>query len=75
MVRVAPSAVSAPFVSVVIPLWRDVAGAAVAAASASGGEVEIIGAAAWEDADAVTAYGKAGERVRWLLHVAAAETR
>jgi rSAM/selenodomain-associated transferase 2/rSAM/selenodomain-associated transferase 1 len=62
-----PPPVSAPLVSVVIPVWRDVAGAAVAADSASGGDVEIIGAAAWEDADAVRAQGKAGERVRWLF--------
>jgi rSAM/selenodomain-associated transferase 2/rSAM/selenodomain-associated transferase 1 len=59
--------VSEPFVSVVIPVWRDVAGAAGAAASASGEEVEIIAAAAWEDADAVGTARGAGERLRWVF--------
>jgi rSAM/selenodomain-associated transferase 2/rSAM/selenodomain-associated transferase 1 len=59
--------VSEPFVSVVIPVWRDVAGVADAAASASGEEVEIIAAAAWEDAAAVGAARRAGERLRWVF--------
>lgn len=58
---------SEPFVSVVIPVWRDVARVAAAAASASGEGAEVIAAAAWEDADAVAAHGEAGDRVRWLL--------
>jgi len=59
--------VSGPFVSVVIPVWRDVERAERAAVSASGDEIEIIAAAAWEDADAVARARSSSERVRWLF--------
>jgi rSAM/selenodomain-associated transferase 2/rSAM/selenodomain-associated transferase 1 len=59
--------VSGPFVSVVIPVWCDVERAERAAVSASGEGIEIIAAAAWEDADAVARVRSSTGRVRWLF--------
>ncbi len=56
-----------PFVSVVIPTWRDVDAAVAAAASASDEGVEIISVAAWEDADEVERLGRSTDRIRWLF--------
>ena len=73
-----------PFVSVVIPVWRDVEGAVRAAVSAAGPEVEIIAVAAWEDADGVEMSRAASQQIRWLfarrgrgnqMNVGAAATR
>ena len=57
---------SRPFVSVIIPVWRDVAPAARAAVSAVGDGIEIIAVAAWEDADAV-ASAAPFDPVQWLF--------
>jgi len=76
--------VTQPFVSVVIPVWRDVEGAVRAAVSAAGPEVEIIAVAAWEDADGVEMSRAASQQIRWLfarrgrgnqMNVGAAATR
>lgn len=56
-----------PFVSVIIPVWRDVGSVMDAAASASGEGVEIIAVAAWEDADDVERARALGRHVRWLF--------
>lgn len=56
-----------PFVSVVIPVWRDVEGAAHAAASVSDEEVEIIAVAAWEDAAVVERARRSTSQIRWLF--------
>lgn len=55
------------FVSVIMPVWRDVALAERAAFAASGAGIEIIAVAAWEDADAVARAGSTTGRVRWLF--------
>lgn len=58
---------SGPFVSVVIPTWRDVAAAVEAAATASDQGVEVISVAAWEDADDVERIRRSTDRIRWLF--------
>lgn len=57
---------SGPFVSVVIPTWRDVDAAVGAAASAAPDAGEIIAVAAWEDADDVERIRRSSDRIRWL---------
>jgi len=59
--------VNDPFVSVVIPTWRDVEAAVGAAASAADDGVEIISVAAWEDADDVERIRRSADRIRWLF--------